>query len=325
MSNKASDKKDGRVYRTILVPLDGSEAAETVLELAMNLAVRSGSVLTLLHVCSLDEADYERLHWAYIQRAADLVQHDMSKICETVQCRFEDVTATVFPVLVKGEPAEEIVRYAEENEASVILMATHGRSGLAQSVMSDVTNRVVRNSLVPVWLTRTLSPGDITCAEWPPKRVLVPLDGSERAAKVLPYATEYARLFDAELVLMCVCEQPQITADYPEANMPVSWEEHVSQLQSYHQAQCSIYLQVVKDRISETGLKVSAEALLGNAAEEIIGYIRQNRCDLVAMTTRGRSGMAHWVSDSLLGRWVFSNVTEQVLAATFRGILLVRG
>jgi len=317
--------KGERVYRRIVVPLDGSEAAEAVLELAKNLAVRSGSALTLLHVCRPEETDLERLHSAYIQRVAELVERDISKICETVQCHFDGVTATSSPVLLNGEPAQEIVRYAEENEASVILMATHGRSGLTHSVMSDIANRVVRNSLVPVWLMKTLGSDDIICAEWPPKRVLVPLDGSERAEKVLPYATEYAQLFDAELVLVNVCEQPAVTADYPEASMEISWDEHLSRIRSHYQAQCSVYLEVVKDRLKEMAPNVTAESLLGNAAEEIIGYIQQNRCDLVAMTTYGHSGMGRRVADSLAGRWIFGNVTEQVLATTSRGILLVRG
>lgn len=325
MGNKASGKKDERLYRTILVPLDGSEMAETVLELATNLAVRSGSTLTLLHVCTPEQADYERLHSAYIQQTADLVQRNISKICETVQCRFDNVTATVLPVLSKGEPTQEIVRYAETNNASIILMATHGRPGLARSVMSDITNRVVRSSLVPVWLIRTLGFKDIVCAEWPPKRVLVPLDGSQKAEKALPYATEYARLLDAELVLVRVCEQPEITADYPEGGMPMSWDAHVSRVQSHYQSQCSVYLDVVKNRLETAGLKVTAEALLGNAAEEIIKFVGKNRCDLVVMTTHGGSGIGHRVADSLAGRWVFGNVTEQVLAATSRGIMVVRG
>jgi len=271
--------KGERVYRRIVVPLDGSEAAEAVLELAKNLAVRSGSALTLLHVCRPEETDLERLHSAYIQRVAELVERDISKICETVQCHFDGVTATSSPVLLNGEPAQEIVRYAEENEASVILMATHGRSGLTHSVMSDIANRVVRNSLVPVWLMRTLGSDDSICAEWP----------------------------------------------YPEASMEISWDEHLSRIRSHYQAQCSVYLEVVKDRLKEMAPNVTAESLLGNAAEEIIGYIQQNRCDLVAMTTYGHSGMGRRVADSLAGRWIFGNVTEQVLAATSRGILLVRG
>ena len=323
--NSDTSYKDERIYRTILVPLDGSEAAETVLELAKNLAVRSGSALTLLHVCEKEQSEYRRLHLAYIERVADLVQHDISKICETTQCYFESMQATVSAVLVEGEPAEEIVRCAQENNASVILMATHGRSRLVASAFSDITNRVLRNSNVPTWLIRTLGPDEIVCAEWPPERVMVPLDGSERAEKVLPYAAEYAKLFDAELVLLRVCEQPDITADYPEASVATSWDEHVARIRSHHQGQCSIYLEVVKDRLNEKGLKVTTEALLGDAAEEIIGYVRQNRCDLVAMTTYGRSGIAGWMSDSLVGRWVFSNVTERVIAATSRGILVFRG
>jgi len=325
MMNTRADVKNERVYRRILVPLDGSEAAETVLDLARNLAARSGSALTLLHVCPPEQVGFEPVVSAYIQWTADLVQRDISKMCEKVQCHFEGVTATASPVLVKGEPAEEIVCYAEENEASVILIATHGRSGLVHSVMSDVANRVVRNSLVPVWLIKTLPPDDIVCVEWPPKRVLVPLDGSERAENALPYATEYAKLFDAELALLRVCEEPENTSNHPEASIPMSWDEHVKRIRSHYEAQCSIYLEVVKDRLTKMGLKVTTECLHGNATEEIVGYTRQNRCDLVVMTTYGRSSPGRWVTDSLVGRWVFSHVTEQVLAATSRGILLVRG
>lgn len=323
--NSDTGYKGERVFRTILVPLDGSEAAETVLEIAKNLAVRSGSALKLLHVCEKERSEYRRLHSAYIERVADLVQHDISRMCETTQCYFESMQATASAVLVEGEPAEEIVRCAEENDASVILMATHGRFRVVRSAFSDITNRVLRNSNVPTWMIRTLGPDELVCAEWPPTRVLVPLDGSERAEKVLPYAAEYAKLFDAELVLMRVCEPPEITADYPEASMPTSWDEHVARIRSHFQGQCSIYLEVVKDRLEEKGLRVATEALLGDAAEEIIGYIRQNRCDLVAMTTYGRSGVAGWMSDSLVGRWLFSNVTERVIAATSRGILVIRG
>lgn len=319
MSSRAK-AKDSRVYRKILVPLDGSEAAETVLDLAKNLAVRSGAALTLLHVCPPDQTDYERLHSAYIQQTAELVRSDTAKICETVQCHFEGLTATASPVLVKGEPAKEIVHYATENEVSIILMATHGRSGLINSVMSDIANRVIRTSTVPVWLLRTLGPDEIVCAEWPPQRVLVPLDGSERAEKVIPYAAEYAELFDAELVLLRICEEPEISSDYPKPD----WDKHVDLIRSHHQEQCSLYLSEVEQRLKGMRLKIVKECWLGNPAEEIIGYIGQNRCDLVAMTAYGRSAIPQWLSDSPAAHWVFSNVSEQVLATTSRGILLVR-
>jgi nucleotide-binding universal stress UspA family protein len=319
------EKIEGRVYKTIVVPLDGSETAEAVLDLAKNLAVRSGSALALVHVCRPDQADYERMHQAYIERTADLIQHDIAMICTTTECRFEGVTATASSAMLKGDPAQEIVRYAEEQKASTILMATHGRSKAPRSVMSDIAFRVMRNSMVPVCMLRTLGPDEIVCAEWPPTRVLVPLDGSDKAEKVIPYAVEYAKLFDAEMVLLRVCEEPQITADYPEGARQVSWDEHVKHVRSHYQGQCSIYLETVKDRLEGEGIKISIESLLGNPAEQIIEYIRQNRCDLIAMTTYGRSGIGRLAPDSPVGRWFFSNVTEQVLAASSRGMLVVRG
>jgi nucleotide-binding universal stress UspA family protein len=324
MSEDYSDLKY-QVFKKILVPLDGSETAEAVLELAKNLAVRSGSALTLLHVCSPGDTDCERLHSTYIERTAEAVRQDIGKICETVQCQFEGAEATANAVVTSGDPADEIVRYAEEIDASVILMATHGRTGLVSSAMSDVANRVVRNSLIPTWLIRTVGPDEITCAEWPPSRVVVPLDGSAKAERVLRYAMQFAGLLDAEIVLLRVCDAPAITADYPEGRTKLTWDEHVGHIRSHFENQCSVYLETVKDRLADLGLRVSTETKLGDAGEEIVKYIQENRCDLVAMTTHGRTGIARWAADSIVGRWLFSNVTEQVLTASSRGILLVRG
>lgn len=318
--NRASQS----VYKKILVPLDGSEASEAVLELAKNLAVRSGGDLTLLHVCKPEEADCKRVHAVYIEHVADTIKKDVGHICETVQCHFQGGQASVTTVLRTGEPAEEIVRQAEENGSSVIVMANHGRTGLSNSAMSDIANRVLRSATVPVWLIRTLAPNEIVCVDWPPNRVVVPLDGSEKAEAVLSYATEYAMIFDAELVLINVCAAPFITADYPEASAQVSWDEHVKRICSHYESQCSVYLETVKDRLEATGLKITTQSLLGDAADQIVEYIGQNRCDLVAMTSRGRSGISRLVADSPVGRWVFSDVTEQVLAASSRGMMVVK-
>ncbi|MFH1652102.1 MAG: universal stress protein [Chloroflexota bacterium] len=324
MSEKTSGPGE-RVYRSILVPLDGSEAAESVLELARNLAVRSGAAVTLLHVCRPGETDRKQLHSAYIERAAELMQRDIAKLCDTVACFFRGGEATAVPVLKVGEPAAEILSCAREIGASIILMTTHGRTGTSASLMSDITNRVMRTSPIPVWLIRTLNPNEIVCVDWPPKQVLLPLDGSDRAEKVMPYARAYAQLFGAEMVLLRVCDQPDILADYPEGSMSLSWDEHVGRVRDLSKKQCSLYLNEVAANLNKEGLKTRVETLLGSAAEEIIKYVGNNRCDLVAMTTFGRSRLANWTTDSMLGRLFFSDVTERVLAASSRGILLVRG
>ena len=72
-----------RVYQKILVPLDGSESAEMVLELAHNLSVRSGAALTLFHVFPPEQTKYERLHSLYIKQIAENAERNISKICES--------------------------------------------------------------------------------------------------------------------------------------------------------------------------------------------------------------------------------------------------
>ena len=140
------------------------------------------------------------------------------------------------------------------------------------------------------------------------------------AEKVLPYAIEYAKLFDAELVILRVCEKPDISSDYPDTE----WDKHVDHELSEYQAQCSLYLYEVERRIREPALKLTKVSWLGNAAKDIIRYIRENRCDLVAMTEYGRSPVPKWLTDAPIAHRVFRSVTEQVLAATSRGILLVK-
>jgi nucleotide-binding universal stress UspA family protein len=98
----------------------------------------------------------------------------------------------------------------------------------------------------------------------------------------------------------------------------------VEGIRSHYQAQCGLYLNEVEQRLKSAGIKVTKESQLGNAAEEIIKHIRQNRCDLVAMTAYGRSAAPNWLPSSPVINRVFSNVTEQVMAATSRGLLIVR-
>ena len=131
--------RDERLFRNILVPLDGSESAEIVLELARNLAARSGAALTLLNVCRPSQTAYERMHRAYIDGIAGSVRDDIAKLCQEITCHFKGVSASVLPLVVTGEPSQEIVDYAEQNEVSVILMATHGRGGSGNPIISDTT------------------------------------------------------------------------------------------------------------------------------------------------------------------------------------------
>lgn len=302
------------MYKHMLVPLDGSELAEVVFpyagEIAASLKLEQ---LTLLQVIPPEEENLVALHKGYIERAAETV----SSLCRDLQrTRGAEVCVEKIQsrgVLATGHPAEEILRYVEDNDVDLILMATHGRTGIQRWTMGSIADKVLRASNVPVWLIRPGLPQDIVRDHLPTRKILVPLDGSELAASVLPHAEAVAKQSDAgliEIVLLSVCD-PTLPATYYAPATPVNWDEQVKGWKRKDEQ----YLAKIEKQLRSSGLNVRSKVLIGRPAETIVEYASENRVSLIVMSTHGRSGP---------GRWVFGSVAGKVLHEVTTPILLVR-
>jgi len=302
------------MYKHMLVPLDESELAEVVFpyagEIAASLKLEQ---LTLLHVIPPEEKNPVALHKGYIERAAETV----GSLCRDVQhTKHAEVCTEKIQsrgVLATGHPAEEILRYAEDNDVDLILMATHGRTGVQRWTMGSIADKVLRASNVPVWLVRPGLPQEIVRDHLPTRKILVPLDGSELAASVLPHAEAVAKQSDAgliEVILLAVCD-PTMPATYYAPATPVNWDEQMKGWKRQEEQ----YLAKIEKRLRDSGLNVRSEVLIGTPAETIVEYVSENKVSLIVMSTHGRSGP---------GRWVFGSVAEKVLHGVTTPILLVR-
>ncbi len=300
------------MYQRMLLPLDGSELAETALSYAKGIAGRLGLEMLLLHVAGKGEAESLPLHQAYIDHVSDRLRREMAEV---------QGKAGGQPV-VKGEvaigyPAEEILRYAGEKEVDLIMMATHGRSGVSRWVMGSVADKVLRSAALPVLLIRAGMPMDAAYEKWLSPRVLVPLDGSEVAELVLPHVESLAfHLGEAagEVVLVRVCEPlvlPPVTTPETSVNWGTAAEEYM--VKSKESAEK--YLSKVQRGLTDPGLKVSLEVLEGDPATELIDYAGKRQVNLIVMATHGRSG---------IGRWAYGSVAQKVLHGGSSPILLVR-
>ena len=303
------------MYEKIVVPLDGSELAETSLHYATQLAAKCGAELVLLHVCGPEECHcgpeechVQPLHGVYTQDTAELIGGRLKDIGAK--------DARVTPVILVGDPTIEILRYVEENNIDLIAMATHGRSGIRRWVMGSVAVRIHRCSPVPVRLIRALSSDESAPEDWPEKRILVPLDGSDRAEQVLPYVVVHAHMSDSEVTLLRVDEPPSILSDYPEASMPLTWQEHVERATAHRREQCQLYVDSIAKDLRGKEINVKSECILGeNASQEIIDYVFRNRPNLVAITTHARCA---------LSAWPIGSTADKIIHATSSPILLVR-
>ena len=289
------------MYRRMLVTLDGSELSEVVLPYVRGLVGRLGLDVVLLHVYKSEESELTPMHRAYIERKAEVIRGQVKK-AETGPGK---KGVEVCGELASGYPAEEILRYADENSIDLILMATHGRSGLKRWAIGSVVDKVLRASKVPVWLVPARCPQDVTYDMWPKRTILVPLDGSEMAEAVLPHVEALAEQSGVELVdvvLLRVADSP-VMSDHYFSNIPET------------RGEIEKYLARVEERLQKAGLSVQSRVLTGEPAEQIVDYANASPFSLVVMSTHARSG---------LSRWVLGSVATKLVSEISGPILLVR-
>jgi len=304
-------------YQRMLVPLDGSEPAERVLVYAKELAGRLDLEVSLLYVCTKEEYQVLPMHRSYVERLAEQVKTQTAAVRASVGGPSKGKAVQVNGRVSVGYPAEEILRYADENKIDLILMATHGRSGMKRWVLGSVADKVLRASKLPVLLVRSGTSGETPYDRWPRRRLVVPLDGSKVAESVLPHVEALARQKGpdgSEVVLLQVSEPPELQSDYP-ASMALTWEEHVKEETARRKRGAEQYLATAEKRLKDAGLNARSEALVGKPAQEIVDYCSKDGFSLIVMATHGRSG---------LSRWAFGSVAEKVLLGTGCPIIVVR-
>lgn len=157
------------MYQNILVPLDGSSFAEQALCHAQTMAVAGTSQLHLLSVAPLLEdaaLAVVDLYPVYVYRDYLIdqeqemarVQKELNAYLQQAGQRLKDAGYAVEAIIRFGQPAEEILAYAQEAACDLIVMSTHGRSGLGRWVYGSVADKVLRGSQIPVLLIRVTEP-----------------------------------------------------------------------------------------------------------------------------------------------------------------------
>ncbi|MBI2851608.1 MAG: universal stress protein [Chloroflexi bacterium] len=295
------------MYEKIVVPLDGSELSELALPYAEELAARLGATVSLIYVSETVDGQYEHMRQFYLEKVADTFKHEASRYIPAGEERPVKVS---FTVLV-GNPAEEIVRFADREGAGLIVMATHGRSGPGRWALGSVADKVVRAASQPVALIRAKGARPDIRQRSILNRVLIPLDGSTESESAIPCIAEFIARLKVEVVLLEVLSTGYQTLT-AEGYQYVVFPEN--QIES-DRAHAKAYLDKIARRLERPEMTVSSEVKLGNAADEIVSFAGEMKADMIAMATHGRSG---------IGRWVLGSVAERVVRSGTVPTLLVR-
>ncbi len=152
------------MIKRILVPLDGSELAERALPYAEELARQFGASLILLRsVNSLDLSSAQAFSGYLPAEVYDAAYEDARRVAreylEATAARLAADGLKVEWVLRTGDPAGEVVEHERDGKADLVVMSTHGRSGLSRWVFGSVADRVLRGGTIPVLLVRAFGSG----------------------------------------------------------------------------------------------------------------------------------------------------------------------
>jgi nucleotide-binding universal stress UspA family protein len=301
------------MFKKLLVPLDRSPLAEQAIGQAAAIARASGAGLDLVLVHQpfpfdgFSDAPWSAQAWHEERRYLELVADEVSS--------GSSVSAT--HAILRGEAVDMICRHAWDIDADLIVMTSHGRTGLSRAWLGSVADGVLRYSTTPVLMLRPIDGKTRRdAAHHLFKRVLVPVDGSPLSAEVLAAATSLAKCSDARMSLLRVVQPvPMIIPDVavPYAYTPPMPDDPATKRladEASHQL-----AEVARQLHEESGVEIEARVVVEErVASAILDFVRAHDIDVVAMSTHGRGA----------SRFLLGSVADKVLRGSGVSMLLYR-
>jgi nucleotide-binding universal stress UspA family protein len=301
------------MFRKLVVPLDGSELAERALPYAVQLArAGQGRILLVRVALAPPSMSVDGVGWERDQlEAVDDAERYLRAIAE----RLGD-QAPVETVVPYGRPTVQILDQVRRFEADGIVMATHGRTGLAHLLYGSTTETVLAESAIPVFLVHA-RPGEPAEPTFDPRasRLLVPLDGSVFAEAALELAFDFLGPA-GELVLTSVIEAPDHVLRDDRGHVLA----YLDQQAQDRTRVARVYLDDVAHRLrlKDPDIHVSVDVRMDAPDAGIIVAAAERAADLVIMATHGRTGLRRATMGSVAGNVLRRGSTPLLLVRPVR-------
>lgn len=302
------------MFKTIIVPLDGSLFAEQAIGTAATIAQHSGAELVLL-----------RVHESYAFEATDYSLADdlsrreqeqyLAEIAERVECLFGTVPERV---VLDGFVDAAICDFAAGMESPLIVISTHGRTGFSRVWLGSVADAIVRRASTPVLMLRHHGEGDGTLARAHNFRhLMVPLDGASFAEVALLPAAALAAAFRAKVTVLRVVAPvsvpiPLYAAPY---GAPLGDDDEETLNLRLEGAEDYARAAAIRVRLEESGVEVDTVVRVDESpAKAILDAACAHGVDTIAIATHGRG----------VSRLVVASVTDKVLRGGPEAVLVLR-
>ncbi|MEJ2635731.1 MAG: universal stress protein [Calditrichia bacterium] len=269
------------IIKKILVPLDFSEFSEKALEYAIELAEKFEAALTLFHAVLLfqdDIGEEQRLqeYENWIKKRENRLINQMENSRQKAARRGIDVQT----IMIRGiSSADVILDHVNDNPFDLIVMGTHGRSGLKHILQGSVAEKVVRMSPVPVLTIHR------SVTQFQVNKILVPLDFSFNCKDATDYALSLAKKFKSTLEFIHIIEQDIHPSFY------------ASGVDSIFQIDTGLKERVIENMkgflADQLPPELTANFVVkeGKAHKEIVEHAKENGIDMIVIATHGLTGL----------------------------------
>jgi nucleotide-binding universal stress UspA family protein len=291
------------MFDPILVPLDGSQLAECVLPHSVAIAGSFDAEITLLRMLEKNQTGapaqlFDLLNWQIGKTKATLY-------LEKTRSRLEEARIRARATVLEGLVAEGITEYAKNQGMQLIILSSHGHTGLSKWGISSTAQKIILSAPTSVLIVRAYQ-RDIkagTLSDIPAyRRILVPLDGSQRAENVLPIITQLAHFHKSQIHLVHVVQTPEMARQMPPVREDIDLSNRVV---ARNQEEAGRYLEQMKARSTLEGITVETHLLTSdNAAVALHQVAEQQHIDMVALSAHGYSGNQQWPYGGMVNNFI---------------------
>jgi nucleotide-binding universal stress UspA family protein len=291
------------MFKHFLVPLDGSPLAECVLPHTIAFARGFQAQVTLLRVLASPPAGtpVDAFTWQMDMAAAQAY-------VDGVAVRLQAAGVPTDTVVMAGQPTNIVTDYVHSQQVDLVILSSHGESGVADSNMGSIVQNILLRSGVSGLLVRADPSCQTEQTDLRYQRLLVPLDGSLRARHVLPFVTPLARLYDSRLLLVHVLRKLEMPRHIPLSPEHQALRDQLS-VHNY-EAVTKHFAQLASQLPDATEFRVLEHEDVAACLHEVA---KGEGVDLVILSAHGYSGGSQWPYGSIAINLIANGETPLLL------------
>jgi nucleotide-binding universal stress UspA family protein len=295
------------MFEHILLPLDGSSLAERVLPHAVALSGAFKSKLTLLRVITKGPAKDESN--LINPMAWQMRKSEAEAYLKSVQNRLSHVDIKSEIRIIEGNPPQQICDFAQNEEVDLIILSSHGSSGVSAWNINSTVQKVLLRAYMPVMIIRAYEEGYGSLSGLQYNRLLLPLDGSKRAECILPLAKSICEAQNSKAFMTHIIEEPNLPKQ-----TPISDEINalIDQLREINFNEAKDYLEQIKDQFKPENVETIIESSK-KPSIAMHNIIDREQIDLVLLSAHGHSGESRWPYGKIALNFIIYGTTPLII------------